>query len=153
MVILNFLAAPRAARTGRARDLGEQENWGEAFQKTDTYANLALVVPKTWNPDVAGPEFNEIDGKGRSFPEAETAPPLRFSNGKPGSIIGSLTPPLGVGFSRLIISLGTNSVNCYNLHILRLYLFAHARKTHGATLSARIVAISMCEEVHSVKSK
>ena len=42
MVILNFLAAPRAARTGRARDLGEQENWGEAFQKTDTYANLAL---------------------------------------------------------------------------------------------------------------
>ena len=44
MVILNFLAAPRAARTGRARDLGEQENWGEAFQKTDTYANLALVI-------------------------------------------------------------------------------------------------------------
>ena len=43
MVILNFLAAPRAARTGRARDLGEQENWGEAFQKTDTYPNLALV--------------------------------------------------------------------------------------------------------------
>ena len=43
MVILNFLAALRAARTGRARDLGEQENWGEAFQKTDTYANLALV--------------------------------------------------------------------------------------------------------------
>ena len=42
MVILNFLAAPRAARTGRARDLGEQENWGEAFQKTNTYANLAL---------------------------------------------------------------------------------------------------------------
>ena len=42
MVILNFLAAPRAARTGRARDLGGQENWGEAFQKTDTYANLAL---------------------------------------------------------------------------------------------------------------
>ena len=42
MVILNFLAAPRAARTGRARDLGEQENWGEAFLKTDTYANLAL---------------------------------------------------------------------------------------------------------------
>ena len=40
MVILNFLAAPR---TGRARDLGEQENCGEAFQKTDTYANLALV--------------------------------------------------------------------------------------------------------------
>ena len=45
MVILNFLAAPRAARTGRARDLGEQENWGEAFQKTDTYANLALNYP------------------------------------------------------------------------------------------------------------
>ena len=44
MVILNFLAAPRAARTGPARDLGEQENWGEAFQKTDTYANLALQV-------------------------------------------------------------------------------------------------------------
>ena len=22
--------------------LGEQENWGEAFQKTDTFANLAL---------------------------------------------------------------------------------------------------------------
>ena len=43
MVILNFLAALRAARTGRARDLGEQENWGEAFQKTDTYANLALL--------------------------------------------------------------------------------------------------------------
>ena len=42
MAILNFLAAPRAVRTGRARDLGEQENWGEAFQKTDTYANLAL---------------------------------------------------------------------------------------------------------------
>ena len=42
MVILNFLAAPRVARTGRVRDLGEQENWGEAFQKTDTYANLAL---------------------------------------------------------------------------------------------------------------
>ena len=40
MVILNFLAA---VRTGRARDLGEQENWGEAFQKTDTYANLALI--------------------------------------------------------------------------------------------------------------
>ena len=39
MVILNFLAA---ARTGRVRNLGEQENWGEAFQKTDTYTNLAL---------------------------------------------------------------------------------------------------------------
>ena len=46
MVILNFLAAPRAARTGRARDLGEQENWGEAFQKTDTYANLALSIKR-----------------------------------------------------------------------------------------------------------
>ena len=42
MVILNFLAAPRAVHTGRVCDLGEQENWGEAFQKTDTYANLAL---------------------------------------------------------------------------------------------------------------
>ena len=42
MVILNFLAAPRAARTGHARDQGEQEKRGEAFQKTDTYANLAL---------------------------------------------------------------------------------------------------------------
>ena len=44
MVTLNFLAAPRAARTGHARDLGEQENWEEAFQKTDTYANLALCI-------------------------------------------------------------------------------------------------------------
>ena len=45
MVIINFLAA---ARTGRARDLGEQENWWEAFQKTDTYANLALVLSISW---------------------------------------------------------------------------------------------------------
>ena len=26
-------------------DLGEQENWWRAFQKTDTYANLALNIP------------------------------------------------------------------------------------------------------------
>ena len=80
-----------------------------------------------------------------------------------GIIIGNpvaLPPEVGAKillvFSRLIISLGTNLVNYYLTYFAGVGSRArnHAIQNQRAPrLAAQYIAISMCEEVHSVKSK
>ena len=45
MVILNFLAAPRAARTGRARNLGEQEKLRRSFSENGYIREFGFMQP------------------------------------------------------------------------------------------------------------